>query len=447
MDLFDVPEYTVRKAKLLGANDVLVSAARTNSQQIKFVNNEIAVTKNWQNESTGVFLTLNKKVVSANIKNFTKQEIDNTLNKLIRLANLVPPKEDFYGISQGPFKYKKVEGLFDKKLVNFDGGVDMVQAAINSAIKSGAKRVTGVFDVTSDESYSVSSNGLSAKDRGTGISISVRALASNEASGHKILQSNILKGFNPSKPASEAGIIAKQGLNPKPISAGKYDILFLPLPMADLFGCVAGASSIDSIESGMSFLKKIDEKVASPKLTIYDWANLPYGVDSFIFDEEGTPSQKTPIIQNGIFKNYLHNYSTAQKYKTKSTGNAGLMGPSPSNTYIVPGKANQNEMIKNMKNGLIVTNTWYTTFQNFQTGNFSTIPRDSVFLVKNGKVQHPVKDIRISDNMLNLMKNIVEVGKDSEQLVSWAAEPPSFGNNIITPAVLCKNLNVTKSNA
>jgi len=445
MDIFQIPEYAVKRAQRLGASDVIVSSERSNSQQIKFVNNEIAVTKNWQDESAGIFLVSDKKVVSANIKKFTKQEVDSTLNRLVRLAKLLPPKKDFYGLGKGYSRYKKVEGLFDKKLVDFDKSIDMVQEAINSGLREGAKRVTGVFDTTSAESYSVSSNGLNAKDNGTGISMSVRALASKEASGHQISQANVLEGFSPSKLASEAGRIATNALGPQTIKPGKYDVLFLPLPVADLFGGVAGMTSINSFEIGMSGLNKIGQVVASPKLTIYDWGNMPYGVDSFNFDEEGTASQKTTLIQKGVFKNYLHNHSTAQKYKTKTTANAGVDVPSPSNTYIVPGKSSRDSMISQIKKGIIVTNTWYTTYQNYQKGNFSTIPRDAIFYVENGKIKYPVKDIRISENIINLMKNISDVGKDKMQLTSWATEPPSFENNIVTPSILCKKLNISKS--
>ena len=445
MNLFKIPEYAVKKAQQLGASEVVVAAGRSDSQQIKFVNNEIAVTKNWQDESAGVFLAYKKRVVSANIKQFTEREVDNTLNKLIRIAKLIPPKEDYFGIAKGFSQYKKVDGLFDRNLIGFAKGVDYVRAAINAGLRAGAERVTGVFNSSYDESYVVSSNGLNMIDKGTGISISVRALASKEASGHKMLQANVLSGFNLEKIGLEAGKIAKRGLNPQFIKPGKYDILFYPLPASDLLGCVAGASSVTVFEGGQSFFAKVGQKVASPKLTIYDWANMPFGVDSYAFDEEGSPSQKTPVIVKGIFKNYLHSYSTAQKYKTQTTGNAGLIDPSPSNTYVVPGKSSLKTMIEKMGCGLIVTNTWYTTFSNHTTGDFSTIPRDAIFYVEKGKIRYPVKDIRISDNMINLLQSISDVGKKSMQLSSWATEPPSFENNIVTPSILCKNLNVTKS--
>ena len=445
MDLFNIPEYTVRKAQKLGASHVVVSAGRTDSQQVKFVNNEIAITKNWQSEDAGVFLAYDKRIVTSNIKTFTKQEVDKTLARLIKLAKLIQPKEDFHGIAQGSSRYKRIPGLYDRKLVNYTKSIDVVQSAINAALKRGAKRVTGVFETTSDESYSVSSHGLRAMDKGTGISLSVRALVDKDATGHQAAQANVLDGIRPANVGLKAGTIAKNACNPGQISPGKYDILFYPMPASDLLGGVAGAGSIDAVENGMSFLSKVGQVVGSPKLTIYDWGNMPYGIDSFAFDEEGSPSQKTPVIANGIFKNYLHNFSTAKKYATKTTGNAGLASPSPSNTYIVPGKSSQKSMIESMKKGLIVTNTWYTTYQNYINGDFSTIPRDAIFYVENGQIKNPVKGIRISDNILNLLKNISAVGRDSEQQASWAAEPPNFQNNIVTPSILCKNLTVTKS--
>jgi PmbA protein len=445
MKLYDIPTYAVKKAQKLGASDIVVSAGKSKGHQVKFVNNEIAVTKSNYDESAGVFLAYNKRVVSANIKTFTEQEVDRTLAKLIQLAKLLPPKEDFYGLAEGFSKYKKIKGMFDKNILDFDKSTDYVQAAINGALRSGAKRVAGVFDVSYDKSLVVSSKGLNLTEQSTGVSISLRALASKEASGHQVMQSNVLNGFNAEKVGIDAGTVAYRALNPKHTPAGKYDVLFYPLPVSDLLGGVAGAASIASLENGMSYLKKVGQIVGSSKLTMYDWANMPYGVDSYSCDAEGTSSQKTLLIKNGVFKSYLHNYSTSQKYKAKNTGNAGLVEPSPSNTYIVPGRVSVDSMIKQMKKGLVVTNNWYTTFQNYLDGNFSTIPRDAIFYVKDGRIQYPVKDIRITENIINLMKSISVIGKDSVQVTGWGTQPPNFENNVVTPSILCKKLNITKS--
>ena len=88
-----------------------------------------------------------------------------------------------------------------------------------------------------------------------------------------------------------------------------------------------------------------------------------------------------------------------------------------------------------------MTNTWYTRFQNYAKGDFSTIPRDGIFLVENGEIKQSLKDIRISDNALSLLNNIVGISKERQHVHWWGeADPPS-----LSPYVLIKNVHVTKS--
>jgi PmbA protein len=134
-------------------------------------------------------------------------------------------------------------------------------------------------------------------------------------------------------------------------------------------------------------------------------------------------------------RTYLHNTSTAKKYKVKTTANAGLIGPSPSNLILEGKKGNPFDI----DNGIYVTNVWYTRFQNYATGDFSTIPRDGMFLIENGEICGPINGLRISENMLNLLKNISVFGKNPQQITSWEAEIP-----VITPDVLIKNVRFTK---
>jgi len=97
-------------------------------------------------------------------------------------------------------------------------------------------------------------------------------------------------------------------------------------------------------------------------------------------------------------------------------------------------------MISELGNGIYVTNCWYTRFQNYSTGDFSTIPRDGIFLVEDGELSDPIKEIRISDNMQRLLKNISALGNDTRHIHWWEAETPCF-----TPHVMIKDVNITRS--
>jgi PmbA protein len=93
-----------------------------------------------------------------------------------------------------------------------------------------------------------------------------------------------------------------------------------------------------------------------------------------------------------------------------------------------------------VKDGYYVTNVWYTRFQNYQTGDFSTIPRDAIFRIKDGQIVGSVKDIRISENMVELMGKVKAVGNDVKQIHWWEVNTPVF-----TPHVLVEGVNITKS--
>jgi PmbA protein len=441
MDL-EILHYVVDKAGKLGADDVVASISLESESQLKFVNNKIVAGMSGNSKTMWVFLVKDKRVTTTNIKDFSRGYVDDALKRLIKFAERMKPDEDYYGIAEGPFKYNEIGETFDKGIVNLgDKVVDYVECAVNAALEEGARRVSGMLEHSSCESFLVTSNDVEASERGTGISISVRALAEKNASGHKINCSRTLDSFKPEDTGTNAGRIAREALNPVKGEAGKFDVIFDPLPFANLLNYAINSASIFAVETGLSFfMNKLGKIVANEKVTILDDGSLPGGMSSGKFDEEGVPTQRNVVVENGVLRTYLHNTSTAKKYKTKTTGNAGLVEPEPWNVVMGAGDYKLDELFDSVKKGLYVTNTWYTRFQNYSTGDFSTIPRDGIFLIENGEKKGAASDVRISHNMLELLKNIDRISKEREQIVGWEVDIPS-----IVPAVLVRDVNITKS--
>ncbi len=228
--------------------------------------------------------------------------------------------------------------------------------------------------------------------------------------------------------------------NPKSCIPGKYDVIFKPLAFANLLSLIGEASSTFSVESGLSFLKnKMNKQIASKEVTFLDNPTAPNGIGSIKFDAEGHPTQKTTLIEKGKFKTYLHNTSTALKYKTKTTGNAGIIAPRPFNLILKKSNWKTEDMIKEIKKGVIITNMWYTRFKNYATGEFSTIPRDGIFLIEKGRIKNPIRGIRISDSLPNILKNVYAISNNPYQIISWETSTPTT-----TPDVLVKGVNITK---
>ena len=105
------------------------------------------------------------------------------------------------------------------------------------------------------------------------------------------------------------------------------------------------------------------------------------------------------------------------------------------------GDVSKDELFKGVKKGLYLTNTWYTRFQNYAKGDFSTIPRDGIFLIEKGEIKQSLKDLRISDNVLTMLGNVAAISKERQHVHWWGeADPPS-----LSPYVLIKNVHLTKS--
>ncbi len=173
----------------------------------------------------------------------------------------------------------------------------------------------------------------------------------------------------------------------------------------------------DLAQQGLSvYSKKVGEKVASSLITVVDDPTLPQKRGSYAFDDEGTPSQRTLLVEEGILKGYLYDRLTALKDGVPSTGNGRRESyqekpiPRMSNTMIVPGKTKPEEIIRSVEKGLFV--------KKMGGGQVNTVNGDFVFevseghLIEKGKVGEPVRGATLTGNGPRILKEIDMVGDD-----------------------------------
>jgi PmbA protein len=438
-DVLGKTEEIVEKAKALGADEVLAKTTFGRYRQVRFSNNQVDIAVAWNDYVTDVALAWKKRVVATQIHNF--EDVDNAIKRLMDLAKISRENPTFGGFVKGKFKY--AESKADEKLRELESPTDYVFEAINAAEKEAGSKVEsgGILFTKFEDVYLVSSEGPVGIDKRSAIELSIRAFSEREASGHGVECSSTLRDFKPGRAGRKAGEIARLARGPKVGEEGVYDIVFDPLIMGSLLATWASMASAFYVMVKMSaFVDKLGQKVAPEIVTLKDDA-AQYSLGNRVFDDEGAPTRENVIIDRGILKTYLHNNSTAKMFKTETTGNAGLVVPTPWNVEMEPGDAKKEELFKEVKRGLYLTNTWYTRFQNYAKGDFSTIPRDGIFLIEKGENKQSLKDIRISDNILNMLNNIALISKERQHVHWWGeADPPS-----LAPYVLIKNVHITKS--
>lgn len=429
--------YAVAMAKKEGMDDVVAKMRISHQTQVKWYKNEIEIIKTWEKKELDLFMVKNKKIFLTTIENPDKQSIKTAIEKGGHLIPSLYEKSNYGGLGKNDNKCT-TKKTFDASVTDGKRIVSIVEKTIDDACVH-AEEVAGVALTGKEEIFLHSSEGVNKKDVNSWVTLSTRAFATDDASGHAVACARSLRNLNRNA-GREAGEIAAMAKNPEKGEQGTYAVIFSPLAFANILSHVAHASSAFSVDNGMSFLAgKLGDTIGSEQFTFIDTGLHPNGIASRAFDDEGLTTTKTTIVEKGALKSYLHNTSTALKYKTQTTRNAGIISPTPWNAFVVPGDATVNEMMEEVKTGIYVTNVWYTRFQNYLTGEFSTIPRDGIFHVENGEISHPLKEIRISDNMCHLLSNIKALSSTHTQIYWWEVDVPTF-----TPYALIKDVKITR---
>lgn len=201
------------------------------------------------------------------------------------------------------------------------------------------------------------------------------------------------------------------------IKTGRMPVIFTPHAVSTLTEPIELGINGKMVQKKVSPLgDKIGQRIVSPRLTIMDDATIDFASNSCPIDDEGIPTSRLALIENGILKNHLFDLQTAGLMKSKSTGN-GYRGfdtlPSPhcSNLVIQPGEITLDEMIKQMKDGLIVQQVIGAGQSNVLAGEFS-VNVDLGFKVENGEIVGRIKDAMIAGNAYETLNHLIEIGSE-----------------------------------
>ncbi len=199
-----------------------------------------------------------------------------------------------------------------------------------------------------------------------------------------------------------------------------------------------------------TFSTMIGKKVAEPFVSILDDGTVPGLLGSINFDDEGTPGQKTVLVDRGILTSYMHDRISAKFYNVNPTGNGRRQSyqhyaiPRMRNTYMLAGPASPEDVIKGAGQGIYV--------QEVANGQVKIGEGDFAFyvsqgrMIEGGRLGAPIKDVNIMGNGPKMLANITMVANDFEFYQGGAgacgkdgqAAPVGFG----LPTCLVKSMTV-----
>ena len=218
--------------------------------------------------------------------------------------------------------------------------------------------------------------------------------------------------------AGEAALHAARLLGATKPRTERTAVIFDPVAAASFIGVLAGALSAESVLKGRSlFAGRTGQEVAAAAVTLVDDGRMLEGPAVAPFDDEGVPTTRTPLIEDGILRGFLHNTYTAVKAGERSTGNAGrggyrtVPGVSPSNLYLAPGQASPEELLSRAGRGVYVQEvTGLHSGANPISGEFSV--GATGLRVEGGAFSGALREMTIASTLLDVLRSVVALGND-----------------------------------
>ncbi len=199
-------------------------------------------------------------------------------------------------------------------------------------------------------------------------------------------------------------------LNASPIKSAKMPVVLDEYTAPDFLRMYFGAFSGEAAQRGLSRLKgKIGQKIAVPELTLMDEPHRQGGKRSCFMDSEGFLTKQLPLIENGIFRNFLYHVESARKENKTSTGHAsrgysGGISTRSHNLVCAAGDYSLDQLCKLEKKCLLVTELEGQAGCDPVSGDISIGVQG--FLIENGRRIQPVDSVTVAGNFFDVLNNI-----------------------------------------
>ncbi len=414
-DRSELANWAVAQARKSGADDAAVNIVNQRNIEIEFRDRKLDKLKESTQNSLSLSVYANNRYSSHSTNDIKKETLSKFIGEAVAMTKYLT--EDPYRSLPDPKYYA---GRKDIDLQLFDSAYEKVTSSkrvdiageIEDLTLSRSDKIISCTAYYSDSFYEmlkVQSNGFEGERIGTsfssGVEVTVRDGEKGRPSDWDWRTVRFFKDLaSPETLAKTAVGRALDKIGQSKMESGAYDMVVENRAASRLLYALYGPMQARSLQQKSSFLEgKLGQKIASDKLTVIDDPFIKTGLGSRTFDSEGMATKRRVMIDKGVLKSfYIDNYYGKKLSMEPTIGSA-------TNTVFNYGSRPANEMIKEMKKGILVTD-FIGGNSNPTTGDFSygIIGK----YIENGEKIKPVNEMNISGNLVDFWNQLAEVGND-----------------------------------
>jgi predicted Zn-dependent protease len=325
-------------------------------------------------------------------------------------------------------------------------------AALDAAFAGCAERgleAFGIWTAGAVDTAIASSSGIRADDAVTDAYMKVIARDDSGRTGWAAGAGTGIAALAPAVLAEQAAAKVSRA-EPADLAPGEYPVVLEPDAVGSLLEFLGylAFNGLSHAEGRGALVGRLGQRVASPAINLSDSPRFPRTLPRS-FDAEGVAKAPLPLIQDGVAHRVVHDTRSAARAGTVSTGHAlepggAPFGPQPTNLVLSGGgAASEAELMAPIERGLYVTRLWYLNPVHEKSTLTTGTTRDGTFLIEDGRIGRPVKDVRFTDSILRVLE-ATEALTSAQRLVCEAEfYGRRFATGVVTPALRAQGFRIT----
>ena len=373
-----------------------------------------------------VRLVKDGRVAVSSTNDLTDSGLDRMLADAAQIASLLEPDSSFPGLAD-PATTKTVAAFHDSTAHLSPKSRAEAIAEFAKQAKASGLEASGMYQ-TEEQSIAVA-NSLGVRQWHSETRAELSISTSDDPTfgqGWSIGAARDVSRLDTVRLSTIAIDKAVRSRNPETIPVGDYTVILEPGAVGQMLLFLGFlAFSGKSFAQGRGVLSgKIGEEVTGDNITIIDDPFLPE-YPGMPFDYEGTPKQTVALIESGVARGVVHDRRSAKMANVQSTGHAlppdTARGPYPKNLVMSAGTATMENMIASTERGLLITHFWYLNYLNPMKAQLTGSTRDGTFLIENGKLAKPVRNMRATPAVLEVLSRVEMIGRERSIYPQYSA--------------------------
>jgi PmbA protein len=421
----------VALAEAAGADEVEAVVSTDEARLTRFANSEIHQNVAETNGSMNLRVAIGRRVGVASSNRLDDEGLRRLAETAVAIARNCAELEDWAGLPE-PTPITRIPAAFSSGTAGStpEQRADGVRAVIAAADVAGV-RAFGSFSTSVERLAVANSKGIRAEQARTVAQLLTVMMAADGGSGYAEGAGVDVTSIDAAAIGREAAEKARATANPVSIDPGDWSVVLEEYAVVDLLSLLAymGFSAL-AVQEERSFAEP-GKVIGSELVTIVDDATEP-GAMPMAFDYEGVAKQRVVLVERGVCRDVVWDTQTAARSGRQSTGHGlpapNSYGPFPLNMVMSSGGASRDELIGGLGRGLLVTRFHYTNPVHPKLAIVTGMTRDGTFLVEDGKVVGPVRNLRFTQSYLAALAGTTAVGRDRRTLRG------DFGG-VLVPAV------------